>query len=117
MARGVFIDLDDVWNLVLACAVCNRDRGASSIGFRTEIFSNLSGGATRPDCKSPSATRGDRRSDGEDARGQTRVLRSVRTRATEYAGGLETTTVISNGKLVPDFMPRRIRHHRSWRCR
>lgn len=24
MARGVFIDLDDVWNLVLACAVCNR---------------------------------------------------------------------------------------------
>ena len=24
MARGVFLDLDDVWNLVLACAVCNR---------------------------------------------------------------------------------------------
>jgi HNH endonuclease len=24
MARGVFVDLDDVWNLVLACAVCNR---------------------------------------------------------------------------------------------
>ncbi len=24
MARGVFYDLDDVWNLVLACAVCNR---------------------------------------------------------------------------------------------
>jgi hypothetical protein len=24
MARGLFIDLDDVWNLVLACAVCNR---------------------------------------------------------------------------------------------
>jgi hypothetical protein len=24
MARGMFIDLDDVWNLVLACAVCNR---------------------------------------------------------------------------------------------
>lgn len=24
MARGVFIDLDDIWNLVLACATCNR---------------------------------------------------------------------------------------------
>ncbi|MFN8031883.1 MAG: HNH endonuclease domain-containing protein [Mycobacterium sp.] len=24
MARGLFVDLDDVWNLVLACAVCNR---------------------------------------------------------------------------------------------
>ncbi len=24
MARGVLLDLDDVWNLVLACAVCNR---------------------------------------------------------------------------------------------
>ncbi|OBG38130.1 hypothetical protein A5673_15625 [Mycobacterium sp. E3198] len=24
MSRGVFVDLDDVWNLVLACAVCNR---------------------------------------------------------------------------------------------
>ncbi len=24
MARGLFLDLDDVWNLVLACAVCNR---------------------------------------------------------------------------------------------
>lgn len=24
MARGVFVDLDDVWNLVLACTVCNR---------------------------------------------------------------------------------------------
>lgn len=24
MARGVFVDLDDVWNLVLACASCNR---------------------------------------------------------------------------------------------
>ncbi len=24
MARGVFVDLDDVWNLVLACAMCNR---------------------------------------------------------------------------------------------
>jgi hypothetical protein len=24
MARGVFLDLDDVWNLVLACAICNR---------------------------------------------------------------------------------------------
>lgn len=24
MARGVFRDLDDVWNLVLACAACNR---------------------------------------------------------------------------------------------
>lgn len=24
MSRGVFLDLDDVWNLVLACAVCNR---------------------------------------------------------------------------------------------
>lgn len=24
MARGVFIDLDDVWNLVLACSPCNR---------------------------------------------------------------------------------------------
>lgn len=24
MARGVFIDLDDVWNLVLACSACNR---------------------------------------------------------------------------------------------
>lgn len=27
MARGVTVDLDDVWNLVLACAICNR--GAS----------------------------------------------------------------------------------------
>ena len=27
MARGVFVDLDDVWNLVLACAVCNRGAG------------------------------------------------------------------------------------------
>ncbi|SKV97532.1 Uncharacterised protein [Mycobacteroides abscessus subsp. abscessus] len=27
MARGVFIDLDDVWNLVLACAACNRGPG------------------------------------------------------------------------------------------
>ena len=24
MARGVLVDLDDVWNLVLACSVCNR---------------------------------------------------------------------------------------------
>ena len=24
MARGLLLDLDDVWNLVLACAVCNR---------------------------------------------------------------------------------------------
>jgi hypothetical protein len=24
MARGVLLDLDDVWNLVLACALCNR---------------------------------------------------------------------------------------------
>ncbi|MCX5044076.1 hypothetical protein OG921_12965 [Aldersonia sp. NBC_00410] len=24
MSRGLFLDLDDVWNLVLACAVCNR---------------------------------------------------------------------------------------------
>jgi 5-methylcytosine-specific restriction endonuclease McrA len=24
MARGLFLDLDDVWNLVLACAECNR---------------------------------------------------------------------------------------------
>jgi hypothetical protein len=24
MARGMFLDLDDVWNLVLACAGCNR---------------------------------------------------------------------------------------------
>jgi hypothetical protein len=27
MARGLFIDLDDVWNLVLACPVCNRGEG------------------------------------------------------------------------------------------
>jgi hypothetical protein len=24
MSRGLFVDLDDVWNLVLACATCNR---------------------------------------------------------------------------------------------
>ena len=27
MARGLFVDLDDVWNLVLACPVCNRGEG------------------------------------------------------------------------------------------
>ena len=27
MARGVMVDLDDVWNLVLACPVCNRGAG------------------------------------------------------------------------------------------
>ena len=27
MARGLFVDLDDVWNLVLACPVCNRGAG------------------------------------------------------------------------------------------
>ena len=27
MSRGVIVDLDDVWNLVLACAVCNRGGG------------------------------------------------------------------------------------------
>ena len=30
MARGVFLDLDDVWNLVLACAVCNRGPAGKS---------------------------------------------------------------------------------------
>jgi hypothetical protein len=24
MSRGLFVDLDDVWNLVLACGICNR---------------------------------------------------------------------------------------------
>jgi len=27
MSRGVLVDLDDVWNLVLACAACNRGEG------------------------------------------------------------------------------------------
>jgi hypothetical protein len=27
MARGLFVDLDDVWNLVLACPLCNRGEG------------------------------------------------------------------------------------------
>lgn len=27
MARGLFVDLDDVWNLVLACPNCNRGEG------------------------------------------------------------------------------------------
>lgn len=30
MSRGVFLDLDDVWNLVLACPVCNRGAAGKS---------------------------------------------------------------------------------------
>jgi hypothetical protein len=30
MSRGVFVDLDDVWNLVLACDVCNRGPAGKS---------------------------------------------------------------------------------------
>ena len=86
MARGVFIDLDDVWNLVLACAVCNRgpagkfDRLAHGdfierLWQRNERLIN----SHHPLRESIIART------GSTPEARLQFLRSVQTRATEYA--------------------------------
>ena len=85
MARGLFVDLDDVWNLVLACPVCNRGEGGKfdrlphgdfleALWRRNERLI----ASHHPLRESIIATT------GRSSAARLEFLRSVQTRATEY---------------------------------
>jgi hypothetical protein len=86
MARGVFVDLDDVWNLVLACARCNRGpvgkfHRLAHGDFLERLWQRNERliGSHHPLRESIIAATGDTPAVRLD------FLRSVQTRATEYA--------------------------------
>ncbi|MCX5044681.1 hypothetical protein OG921_16055 [Aldersonia sp. NBC_00410] len=86
MARGVLLDLDDVWNLVLACSVCNRgsagkfDRLAHG-DFLERLWDRNERliSSHHPLRESIIATT------GRSPAARLKFLRSVQTRATDYA--------------------------------
>ncbi|MFI5508970.1 hypothetical protein ACIA48_15975 [Mycobacterium sp. NPDC051804] len=86
MARGIFLDLDDVWNLVLACASCNRGLAGKfyrlphgdfleRLWARNETLIS----SHHPLREAVIAVT------GKSPEGRLAFLRSVQTRATEYA--------------------------------
>ena len=86
MARGLFVDLDDVWNLVLACPSCNRGEGGKFDRLpRADFLESLWQRNERliashhPLRESIISTTGSSPSARLDS------LRSVQSRATEYA--------------------------------
>jgi 5-methylcytosine-specific restriction endonuclease McrA len=86
MARGVLLDLDDVWNLVLACAVCNR--GAAGKFHRLahgDFLERLWHRNERLISSHHPLRESIIRATGTTPAARLEFLRSVQTRATEYA--------------------------------
>lgn len=110
IARGVFLDLDDVWNLVLACAVCNRGPAGQVPSPSPRRLPRAALAAQRAaDLQSPSTARSGHRGHGENSGGAAR-LRALGPDPRDRAcpSGLETPT-LTGGKLVRDLIPSIIR--------
>lgn len=86
MARGVFLDLDDVWNLVLACAVCNRGPAGKSHQLPHGDFLDRLWRRNETLISSHHPLReAVIAATGKSPEARLAFLRSVQTRATEYA--------------------------------
>ncbi len=86
MARGIFFDLDDVWNLVLACAVCNRG-AAGKFGrlAHGDFLERLWQRNERLINSHHPLRESIIEATGANPAARLEFLRSVQTRATEYA--------------------------------